>query len=264
MSVSKVMNQSLFLITVLFCSGVIAWIQNWLIVGLFCTTSLLFIYISRKKYALVAGLFSLFSAGLAFYQCTVSYFRLSGISNSHFILLHRISLLLILIPLVVFVSSTNHRQSFFSMLRRFPNFKERIVLPRHTLSMRMFLFLGMLGSCCVFFPLFFNPRFELTPHLILFSLCFSLMNATIEEVLYRGVLLSFLTDTVSSRYATVVSSLIFGLLHLTIDIPLVFTVLFTMSGLYYALVVIKSNSIYPVICFHFVINIGMVWNGWIF
>lgn len=257
-------EQSIFLITILFVSGVIAWIQSGIIVGLFCTTALLFIFISRRKYASVAGLFSIFLIGLAFYKSALSYFKLSGISNTEFILLHRISLLLILIPLVIFVLITHHRQSLCSIFLRFPNFKEHIMMfPRHTLSIRTFLFLGILGSCSVFIPLLFDARLELTSGLILFSLFFSLVNATIEELLYRGAMLTFLKDIVSTRYAIVVTGLSFGLLHLTLGISLVFTVLFSIGGLYYAWVVIKSNSIYPTICFHFVINVGMVWNGWI-
>ncbi|WP_052017141.1 type II CAAX endopeptidase family protein [Exiguobacterium sp. OS-77] len=263
MNGSKKSTRSIFLITVLFFSGVIAWIQSWLIVGLFCTTALMLIFICRRKYASVAGLFSIFLVGLAFYEYALSYFKLSGISNTQFVLLHRISLLLILIPFVIFVLITHHRRSLFSIFLRFPNFKEHIMFPRHTLSMRTFLFLGILGSCSVFFPLFFDSPLELTSRLIFFSLFFSLVNATIEELLYRGAMLTFLKDIVSTRYAIVVTSLIFGILHLTLGISLVFTVLFSIGGLYYSWVVIKSNSIYPTICFHFVINVGMVWNGWI-
>ncbi|MGD6957411.1 CPBP family glutamic-type intramembrane protease [Rossellomorea aquimaris] len=35
------------------------------------------------------------------------------------------------------------------------------------------------------------------------------------------------------------------------------------GGLFYAIVVLKTESIYPSIAFHMVMNLGMVLNGWI-
>nr|WP_280157667.1 CPBP family glutamic-type intramembrane protease [Priestia aryabhattai]MDH3131841.1 hypothetical protein [Priestia aryabhattai] len=39
---------------------------------------------------------------------------------------------------------------------------------------------------------------------------------------------------------------------------------FSFGGLFYAFVVLKTKSIYPAVVFHFIINLGMVFNGWIF
>ncbi|WP_325062699.1 CPBP family intramembrane glutamic endopeptidase [Massilibacterium senegalense] len=36
------------------------------------------------------------------------------------------------------------------------------------------------------------------------------------------------------------------------------------AGFFYALLMLKTNSIFPAIIFHFVINIGMVFSGLIF
>jgi uncharacterized protein len=40
--------------------------------------------------------------------------------------------------------------------------------------------------------------------------------------------------------------------------------LFSFGGLFYGIVVVKTNSIYPAILFHFAANMGMVLSGIIF
>lgn len=74
-------------------------------------------------------------------------------------------------------------------------------------------------------------------------------------------MLSSLKEFVSIRSAVIITSIGFGLLHLTVGIPFIFSLLFSIGGLFYALVVMKTNSIYPSIIFHFVINVGMVLSG---
>lgn len=76
-------------------------------------------------------------------------------------------------------------------------------------------------------------------------------------------MLSSLRQNTSVVYAVTVTSIGFGLLHLSIGIPLLPSLLFSFGGLFYSIVVLKTDSIYPSIAFHMVINMGMVLNGWI-
>ncbi|WP_242688910.1 CPBP family intramembrane glutamic endopeptidase [Bacillus sp. Cs-700] len=92
---------------------------------------------------------------------------------------------------------------------------------------------------------------------------FAVINATLEEVVWRGVMLSSLKRNASTLYAVVITSVGFGLIHLSLGIPMMLSLLFSFGGLFYAIVVMKSKSIYPSIVFHMMINVGMVYNGWI-
>nr|WP_270182374.1 CPBP family intramembrane glutamic endopeptidase [Alkalihalobacillus sp. CinArs1] len=114
----------------------------------------------------------------------------------------------------------------------------------------------------IFLPLLFQ-EVSYIRSLLLFGVLFALINATLEEVIWRGVMLSSLKRSVSTLYAVLITSVGFGLLHISIGIPVIMSILFSFGGLFYAIVVIKSRSIYPSIVFHMLINLGMVFNGWI-
>jgi uncharacterized protein len=99
--------------------------------------------------------------------------------------------------------------------------------------------------------------------LFIFAILFALINASLEEVIWRGVMLSNLKRSVSTLYAVLITSVGFGLIHISIGIPVLLSILFSFGGLFYAIVVLKTKSIYPSIVFHMLINLGMVFNGWI-
>nr|WP_239583652.1 CPBP family intramembrane glutamic endopeptidase [Metabacillus iocasae] len=103
-----------------------------------------------------------------------------------------------------------------------------------------------------------------TKSFVTYGIFFSIINAFLEEFLWRGIMLSSLKSNVSTFFAVFTTSTGFGLLHISIGIPLVMSLLFSLGGLFYAVVVLKTNSIYPAIAFHLIINLGMVFNGWIF
>ncbi|MEH7884203.1 CPBP family intramembrane glutamic endopeptidase [Bacillus sp. JJ1609] len=136
-------------------------------------------------------------------------------------------------------------------------------MPFHTIKLPYFLLIGLLGSSIILIPIFLHLETSYIKSILLFGLLFAIMNATLEEVLWRGILLSNLKENISTFYAVVITSIGFGLLHLSIGIPVIVCLLFSFGGLFYAIVVLKTNSIYPSIVFHFVINLGMVFNGWI-
>jgi uncharacterized protein len=145
----------------------------------------------------------------------------------------------------------------------FPDWRRRLSMPSHTISLPLFLLIGMAGSSTIFIPLIWTQGISEVKSLFLFAIGFTILNATLEELIWRGVMLSSLTRNASVLYAITVTSIGFGLLHLSIGIPLHFSLLFSFGGLFYAIVVLKTDSIFPSISFHMVMNMGMVLNGWI-
>ncbi|WLR57757.1 CPBP family intramembrane metalloprotease [Mesobacillus subterraneus] len=127
-----------------------------------------------------------------------------------------------------------------------------------------FLIHGLIGSTTIFIPLLFLGDISYTKSFVLYGISFSFINAILEEFLWRGIMLSNLKRNVSTIFAILTTSIGFGLLHLSIGIPIIMSLLFSLGGIFYAVVVLKTNSIYPAILFHFIINLGMVANGWIF
>ncbi|SOC45053.1 CAAX prenyl protease-like protein [Ureibacillus acetophenoni] len=74
-------------------------------------------------------------------------------------------------------------------------------------------------------------------------------------------MLSTIKELTSTGYAVIVTSIGFGLLHLAIGFSLSLSLLISIAGGIYALITLKTNSIYPSIVFHIVVNIGMVYSG---
>ncbi|MET3728161.1 membrane protease YdiL (CAAX protease family) [Fictibacillus halophilus] len=222
--------------------------------------SLFLLYRTNLKYRSTLSLFIFFLLGLILYILGMDLIAEWGLSIETKIILNRILLLFIILGAVISVKLFKQRVNFFTKM---PDWNGEIVFPHHTIKTLTFLMFGLLGSTTILLPLLFIENTSFTRSLLVFALIFSLFNAVLEELLWRGILLSFLREYTSTFYAFLITSVGFGLLHLSIGIPLIMSILFSFGGLFYAFVVLKTNSIYPAIVFHFVINIGMVLNGWI-
>ncbi|WP_108671101.1 type II CAAX prenyl endopeptidase Rce1 family protein [Peribacillus acanthi] len=195
------------------------------------------------------------------FQIGTDYFTEWDISKKMKIIINRSLLLFIICGLLLSLLLSKQKVFLFEKL---PDWRIRIVFPFHSIKLSYFLFIGLVGSTTIFIPLLFLEDVRYTTSFVRYGILFSIVNAFLEELLWRGIMLSSIERNVSIFYAVFVTSIGFGLLHISIGIPLVMSLLFSFGGLFYAFIVIKSKSIYPAIVFHFIINLGMVLNGWIF
>ncbi|MBN3555792.1 CPBP family intramembrane metalloprotease [Fictibacillus nanhaiensis] len=222
--------------------------------------SLFVLYRINFKHRPTVSLFVFFLSGFVLFilgNDVIAQFRISKEAK---IVLNRSLLFVLILGTVISIRRTKEVVKLYTVM---PNWNSRIDFPNHTIKTLTFLGFGLLGSMTIFFPLLFMESKSFSQSLLIFALVFSLINAVLEELLWRGLLLSSLKNYVSTFYAVTVTSIGFGLLHLSIGIPFLMSLSFSFGGLFYALVVLKTKSIYPAILFHFVINIGMVLNGWI-
>ncbi|QHT47881.1 CPBP family intramembrane metalloprotease [Bacillus sp. SB49] len=222
---------------------------------------LILLYTFSRRHRPVLSLFIGFLTGTALYQASSDFlFAFWDVTKEWKVIGNRSFLLFILAGSLLAIRFSGQKASFFA---KAPDWRKRIVMPNHTVPLPLFLTFGLIGSVSIFLPLLFTdgayPR-----SLLLYGLVFSLLNASLEEFLWRGVLLDYLQKNLSTVHAVIITSIGFGLLHVSIGIPLVFSLLFSFGGLFYAWVVLKTDSIYPAVFFHFLINMGMVLNGWIF
>ncbi|WP_077212250.1 CPBP family intramembrane glutamic endopeptidase [Bacillus dakarensis] len=144
-----------------------------------------------------------------------------------------------------------------------PDWKNPIVLPFHRVNTFWFWMIGIVVNVMVYLFFIVQKDIEYILSLILFGLCFSLLNAVFEEIIWRGIMLSALKEFTSTGYAIIVTSIGFGLLHLSIGFSISLSLLISVTGVIYAVITLKTNSIYPGIVFHVVINMGMVLSGFI-
>ncbi|MCA0149882.1 MULTISPECIES: CPBP family intramembrane glutamic endopeptidase [Rossellomorea] len=259
------MNRSphtLFLISssALFFSGIILLSYRAYGWGLLPMLGLFILYLSTKNNRSIASLFLFFLVGFLTSQCATGWINGWDISKETNILLNRSFLIFILVALAVSQWIAKKKVRFYM---RLPDWSKRISMSSHTIPLPLFLLIGLAGSSTIFIPLIWSEGISEVKSLFLYAIGFTILNATLEELIWRGVILSSLLRDTSVIYAVTVTSIGFGLLHLSIGIPLLLSLLFSFGGLFYSIVVLKTDSIYPSIAFHMVMNMGMVLNGWI-
>ncbi|QOR68935.1 CPBP family intramembrane metalloprotease [Cytobacillus suaedae] len=176
------------------------------------------------------------------------------------VLLNRVLLIVIVLGLFVTQLFNKKKISFFNNK---PDLDSYIVMPFHSIRLSYFMIIGLFIPVISFFPFIMQQELSYIKSIIIFCLLFSIFNATLEELIWRGFMLSNLKEYVSVTSAIIITSIGFGLLHLAVGIPFIVSLLFSFGGIFYAFVVLNTNSIYPSIILHFFINVGMVLSGFI-
>lgn len=249
-----------YLISLLFFASIIFISYKMWLFTVIMLSSLILIYIKKENARFLSSILLAFLISFSLFQILDSVIDKLAIVKEIHILLNRSLLLFIVVSLV---AALRLGKKEISLYHQKPQWNERIKLPFHMVSVLNFWLTGIFAAALMFAPFIFRQEFEELKALLLFGLFFSLINAVCEEVIWRGILLSSLQKYVSLHFAVIVTSIGFGLLHLAIGMPMIVSLSFSFAGLYYALLVLKSKSIYPAIIHHYVINMGMVLSGWI-
>ncbi|WP_445486842.1 CPBP family intramembrane glutamic endopeptidase [Niallia sp. 03133] len=251
-------NLTLSLIATLFFIGIIfitysIWLDFAGIIFL-----LLIIYIANVDNRFVTSIFITFLMSFLLYQLANIFIDKFEISRELRVLINRGLLIIIIIGLSTVNLFHKKKISFFNHKVKWSN---SISMPFHSIKLSYFMIIGVIISGTVFIPFILEQEFSYIKSILLFGLLFSIINATLEELIWRGIMLTCLKEYISVTNAVIITSIGFGLLHLIVGIPFIISLLFSFGGLFYGFVVIKTNSIYPAIIFHFVVNIGMVLSG---
>ncbi|CAN7539193.1 CPBP family intramembrane glutamic endopeptidase [Rossellomorea sp. LjRoot5] len=200
------------------------------------------------------------------------YVLLSGLFRHHtddlmlIVLMDRLLLSLIIISIVV--TAIVCRKPFSLNLKK-PKWDNPIYFPFithgfHSIKIKRFFQLSVLGNMVVFtILLFIFGDWERMKDLLVFALAFSVVNAFLEELLWRGAFFQILSEQVSMLYALILTSLAFGLHHIAIGIPFAAAISFSIGGFFFAVVRNRSESVIPSILWHFIINLFMVFSGFI-
>ncbi|WP_404467288.1 lysostaphin resistance A-like protein [Planococcus rifietoensis] len=212
----------------------------------------------NKENRFIISLLLSFLIGFAVFMISNSFVETWAISKELKIILNRFFLIFIIIGI-----AWNHalfKKKLFWYNRK-PDWKNPIRLPFHQVNVLWFWLIGIAVNGIIYLIFIVQQDLGSIQSLLVFCLVFSLINAVFEEVIWRGIMLSALEECVTTGYAVAVTSIGFGLLHLAIGFPILLSLLIALAGVIYAVITLKTNSIYPSIVFHFVINIGMVYSG---
>ncbi|AJY76935.1 CPBP family intramembrane glutamic endopeptidase [Paenibacillus beijingensis] len=105
------------------------------------------------------------------------------------------------------------------------------------------------------------------PDLILLLMCavmFSVVNSILEEILWRGYILSRIVSHFGEKYGLIITSVGFGFYHYSLGIPWLVCALFSIFGMIMGGVAIRAQGLLPTIMMHFLMNIMFVLIGIIF
>jgi uncharacterized protein len=207
-----------------------------------------------------------FLAGFYGYVSFRTFLRLHVEDVAAAILIERGTLVFLIAALVLTAKLTKTR---FSMQLQKPRWNNRIYFPFithgfHSIPIRLFFLFSVMGSVIGFsFNVFLFGEWDGMKEIVLFALAFSIVNATLEEMLWRGTLFPILAGQVSWMYAFALTSLAFGLHHIALGIPFWAALGFSIGGFFFAIVKWRSESLFPPILWHFIINLLMVFSGFI-
>ncbi|WP_045521752.1 CPBP family intramembrane glutamic endopeptidase [Neobacillus niacini] len=131
------------------------------------------------------------------------------------------------------------------------------------LEIRKFLYIILLLIFAVFILLFITNDVELDLKLFLLLISFSLIHAVMQEVIWRGLLLTQMIKITSETSAILVSSIAFALNTTIFGFSPVVFLLYLSLGFLFGFLTTKLKSILPSIFVHTVVLIFFFLNGWI-
>ncbi len=129
------------------------------------------------------------------------------------------------------------------------------------MGFKRFYLVALIVTVAVFVTLTFTIQSPAAVRLPALAFSFALINATLEEIIWRGQLMAGLSRTMGLPLAVTISSLGFGFQHLALGFNLPICLAMAVGGAFFALFTIKSKSLVPAIIFHAVTNLGMVACG---
>ncbi|WP_231603483.1 CPBP family intramembrane glutamic endopeptidase [Bacillus sp. FJAT-27231] len=133
----------------------------------------------------------------------------------------------------------------------------------HQAKVKFFLLIAIIVNVLIFTPFIVLNGWSFIREIWFLAIVFSTTNALLEELIWRGALLSRFSEQFGEKWAVVITSLGFGLQHYSLGFPWLVCIAFSIGGMFYGGMTIKSKSIIPSVVWHIVLNILMVLSGFI-
>jgi membrane protease YdiL (CAAX protease family) len=181
------------------------------------------------------------------------------------IILNRLSLIFLILALTAI--SLIYKLPFMRYWQK-PQWGELVRVPFilsgfHQTKVSVFLSIAMIINLIVFMPFIVNNGWANIQEIWRFMLIFSIINSVLEEIIWRGMLLSRFSEHFGNRWAVMITSIGFGLQHYSLGFSWGSCLVFTLGGLFFGAITVKSKSIVPAVIWHMLINALMVLSGMI-
>lgn len=117
------------------------------------------------------------------------------------------------------------------------------------------------GLVCAFVIGFSAYKMPLGAGVILSGILFTLVNASLEEILWRGLILPRMTSLAGGMPGLIIASLAFGFYHISLGYPLGMCLIFAIGGFYMGGTALTSKGLAATWIMHIMVNLVMVFTG---
>ncbi|MCM3708704.1 MULTISPECIES: CPBP family intramembrane glutamic endopeptidase [Cytobacillus] len=173
---------------------------------------------------------------------------------------------LLVIPILILVYiSIKFLKTPFPFLKK-PDWNSIIFFPFiwsgfHSIKIKYFLVIAILINFAAFAYAIFSADNSFSRDFLKFLIGFSIVNGIMEELLWRGIILSRMAELSGEKAAVLFSGVAFGFSHMMLGYSFVLCLLFAVGGIFYAAFTVKSQSIFPSFIWHMAMNVFMILSG---
>ena len=178
------------------------------------------------------------------------------------ITLSRFALLGYLLPFIVWLYFEPQKIYPF----RFGDTKARIQMPFVWYGIRdnvVRVSIVFSSLCLVFAAVFFYTN-RISVNVLFVGFTFAVVNSVLEEILWRGLILSRTIQLCGEKYGLTMMSLTFGLYHYPLGFSLPICLFFSLGGIYFGGIAIRSKGLLLGMVMHISMNVLFVTLGIIF
>lgn len=235
--------------------------NNYLLIGFWGVCAGLLSIYKRMRIFILTTIF--FGIGFFLYLYVNSRWIIDLNPKGLHIFFNRLSLIFIMIPLISL--SLIYKIPFIRYWKK-PQWNELIGIPFiwlgfHQTKVKYFLLIALTINIFTFMPFIIRNGWTYTQEVWVLAIIFSITNAVLEEMIWRGTLLSRFSEQLGDKWAVIVTSLGFGLQHYSLGFSWGVCIAFSLGGLFFGGITIKSKSIVPGVIWHMSINALMVFSG---
>ncbi|MFE8699315.1 CPBP family intramembrane glutamic endopeptidase [Cytobacillus sp. FJAT-54145] len=169
-------------------------------------------------------------------------------------------LLLIPIILISYVVYKFHQRVFSFWAK--PNWGALIEVPFRA-TLRTIFIIGLIVVLFTLAPFMINHLIEIQLTVLVRIFIFAIISASLEEVLWRGTLLTRVSKLVGNVPGLVFTSIAYGLSYIKFGISPVACGGIVLIGLIFGAITVKSGSLLPAILWHFVLLTLLLLSGMI-
>jgi len=222
---------------------------------------LIFIALGFVKQLRVFFLFGFTIFGYLFWLLSLQYLTASISNASMLVVLNRLGL----IGYIILFAIWARFQPCYEYLK-LGSMKESLKAPLIWWGTNEYIWRFVLIACTLWiiptivFSFLYNNIFEFMPYTLLFVS----INPILEGIVWRGFVLGRMVDYIGEKQGLIISSIAFGLYHLSLGFSIWICLLFAVGGFYMGGIAIKSKGFLAPTILHFFVNLALISFGIIF